>query len=61
MEADQQLKQPLTDIERTAMIRTFDELIPSIPMTSAKAAERELEELRDARRSGGRLTPADRT
>jgi hypothetical protein len=44
----------LSDRERSAMLRTFDEVIPKIPVRSAAAVDRELAEVREARRSGGR-------
>ena len=46
----------LSDRERSAMLRTFDEVIPKIPVRSAAAADRELAEVRKARRSAGRRT-----
>jgi hypothetical protein len=51
----------LSERERTAMLRTFDEMVPNIPARSAEEVERELAEIRHARRSGGRRTPSDRT
>lgn len=44
----------LSDRERLAMLRAFDELVPKIPLRGTAAADRELAELRQARRSGGR-------
>jgi Ribbon-helix-helix protein, copG family len=35
------------------MLRAFDELVPKIPVRPAKYVDRELAELRKARRSGG--------
>ena len=46
----------LSDKERYAMLRTFDELVPKIPAVSAAAVERELAEVRRARKAGGRRT-----
>ncbi|HEU0143056.1 MAG TPA: ribbon-helix-helix domain-containing protein [Bryobacteraceae bacterium] len=46
----------LSERERVSMLRTFDELVPRIPARSTKAVNRELAELREARRSGGRRT-----
>ncbi|HTP87505.1 MAG TPA: ribbon-helix-helix protein, CopG family [Bryobacteraceae bacterium] len=44
----------LSQRERLAMLRTFDELVPKIPSRSRAAVEKELSQLRQARRSGGR-------
>ena len=44
----------LSERERSAMLRTFDEVIPRIPARSAAEVDRELKELRQARRRGGR-------
>jgi hypothetical protein len=46
----------LSERERTAMLRAFDELIPKIPTRPAAAVERELSDLRRARRTSGRRT-----
>jgi predicted transcriptional regulator len=48
----------LSERERTAMLRTFDEVVPKIPARSTREAKRELAQVRRARRSGGRRTPA---
>ena len=40
--------------ERQQLLRTFDELLPKIPRRKPAAVDRELAELRRARRSGGR-------
>jgi hypothetical protein len=45
----------LSDVERTALLRTFDRLVPSAPHRSAAAVDAELRALRAARRKGGRL------
>lgn len=50
----------LSERERSAMLRTFDEVVPKIPARSTREVERELAEVRQARRSGGRRTPSDR-
>lgn len=47
----------LTDEEREAMLRAFDRLTAKIPKRSRAEVERELDEIRRARRSaGGRTT-----
>jgi Ribbon-helix-helix protein, copG family len=50
----------LSDRERSAMLRTFDELVPKIGPRSAAAVDRELAEVRQTRKAGGRRTPSDR-
>lgn len=49
----------LSERERTALLRTFDEVVPRIAPRSAKNVRRELAAIRQARRSGGRRTSAD--
>jgi hypothetical protein len=44
----------LTDRERLHMLRTFDKVVPRIPVRGACEVIRELKALRQARRSGGR-------
>ncbi len=44
----------LSERERRRMLRAFDELVPKIPVRPAKEAEKEIEELRRVRRTGGR-------
>ena len=44
----------LSEAERLSMLRRFDEVVPRIPHRPAAAVERELAELRKARRAGGR-------
>ena len=46
----------LGERERNAMLRAFDELIPRISPRPAAAVERELSDLRRARRTSGRRT-----
>ena len=46
----------LSDRERLQMLRTFDEVVPRIPARGAREVIRELKALRQARRSGGRLS-----
>jgi len=48
----------LSERERVAMLRAFDELVPKIPERSADAVHRELASVRQARKSGGRRTPS---
>lgn len=48
----------LSDEEREAKLATFDELVAGIPSRSREEVERELDEIRDARRGGGRRRPA---
>jgi hypothetical protein len=44
----------LSERERRRMLETFDRLVPAIPMRPLRDVERELAELRRARRVGGR-------
>ena len=44
----------LSERERRRLLETFDRLVPAIPARPLKDVERELAELRRARRSGGR-------
>jgi len=44
----------LSERERLAMLRVFDEVVPGIPARSAEEIERELRAIREARRGGGR-------
>ncbi len=45
----------LSERERRAMLKVFDEVVPKIPRRSAAAVARELKAVREARRSvGGR-------
>ena len=50
----------LSEQERVRMLRTFDQLVPRIPRRPLSAVERELAELRQARRQGGRQTPIEK-
>jgi hypothetical protein len=50
----------LSDRERMSLLRAFDRLLPKIPLRPRRSAERELKELRAARRSGGRWSPVGR-
>ena len=47
----------LSDEEREAKLAAFDEVVTAIPDRSREEVERELAEVRDARRSGGRRSP----
>jgi hypothetical protein len=47
----------LSEQERLRMLRVLDTLAPLVPKRSQKDVERELKEIRAARRSGGRRTP----
>ena len=44
----------LSESERRAMLKAFDELVPRIPRRPARTADDELREIRRARRLGGR-------
>jgi len=44
----------LSERERLRMLRAFDSLVPRIPTRTAAMADREIAQLREARRSGGR-------
>lgn len=46
----------LSERERRRMLQIFDELIPKIPVRPKSFVERELKQLRKARRSGGRAS-----
>jgi hypothetical protein len=50
----------LSTAERDRMLRVFDEVASEIPDRPRREVERELEEIRESRRSGGRRG-ADRT
>jgi Ribbon-helix-helix protein, copG family len=47
----------LSERERIRMLKIFDEVVPRIPPRPAREVQRELQELRRARRSGGRRSP----
>jgi hypothetical protein len=49
----------LTERERSAMLRAFDELVPKIPKRPAREAIKEIAAVRRARKAGGRRTPSD--
>jgi len=44
----------LGEDERLRLLRTFDEVVPAIPERPAADVEREIREVRKARRAGGR-------
>jgi hypothetical protein len=44
----------LSEVERRRMLANFDQLVPLIPGRSELEVKRELEEIRKARRRGGR-------
>jgi len=48
----------LSEQERIRILRALDELAPLVPARKRAAVDRELREIRLARRSGGRRTPA---
>ena len=50
----------LSESERTRMLRALDEMMARPPTRSAREVDRELKEIRRARRSGGRRTSVDR-
>lgn len=47
----------LTEEERQGLLAAFDRLVPRIPLRRHAGAERELREIRAARRRGGRRHP----
>jgi predicted DNA-binding protein len=49
----------LSESERLRMLRALDEIIARPPTRSSKDVDRELREIRRARRSGGRRTPVE--
>lgn len=50
----------LSESERLRMLRVLDEMIARGPTRPAGAVDRELREIRRARRSGGRRTPVEK-
>ncbi|MGH9611858.1 MAG: hypothetical protein ACRD4P_02115 [Bryobacteraceae bacterium] len=44
----------LSERERLRLLRAFDEMVPRIPLRDAAHVKRELREIRESRRSGGR-------
>ena len=51
----------LSESERRELLRSFDRLVPAIPLRSAAEADSELAEVRRERRAGGRAEVRDRT
>jgi hypothetical protein len=51
----------LSERERLALLRTFDELVPRIPAGDVRRVERELSAIRQARRQGGRRSAVGKT
>ena len=49
----------LSDRERQRMLRVLDEMVPKILNRPIEEVERELSEIREARRTGGRLTVSE--
>ncbi|HEY1241821.1 MAG TPA: ribbon-helix-helix protein, CopG family [Bryobacteraceae bacterium] len=49
----------LSESERLRMLRVLDEIMARPPSRPAKEVDRELREIRRARRSGGRRTPVE--
>ena len=49
----------LSESERLYKLRVLDEMLARIPIRPRADAERELREIRRARRGGGRRTPAE--
>lgn len=45
----------LSESERQRLLKTFDTLVPLIPARPQREVDRELRDVRQARRSGGRL------
>jgi hypothetical protein len=46
----------LSESERQRLLKTFDALVPRIPTRPQREVDRELRQVRQARRSGGRLS-----
>lgn len=49
----------LSERERLNMLRIFDEMLPQIPARDGREVDRELKDIRRARRSGGRKSPSE--
>ncbi len=49
----------LSEEERERMLRVLDEALARIPMRPQEEVEREIREVRDARRAGGRKTESE--
>ena len=50
----------LSERERRRLLEAFDRLVPAIPPAALRGVERELGELRRARRGGGRRSARDK-
>ena len=48
----------LSERERLLLLKTFDQVVPAIPRRPASHADKELREIRAARRHGGRRHPS---
>ena len=60
MAAAHERNRQLSKREQQQKLRTFDDLVPKIPTRPAKEVEKEIEELRSARPTGGRRTPVNK-
>jgi hypothetical protein len=49
----------LSENERRRMLEVFDSVLPNIPQKSAKTVDREIADLRRARRTGGRRSTSN--
>lgn len=49
----------LSEGERLRLLAVLDEIMAQLPTRSAEEVDREIEEIRQARRGGGRRTPSD--
>ena len=49
----------LSEGEKQRMLRVMDEMLARVPLRSRRDADRELKEIRRARRGGGRRTPVE--
>jgi len=50
----------LSEQERARMLRAFDDLVPKIPARPLRHVVREMRDIREARRSGGRKSPKEK-
>jgi hypothetical protein len=50
----------LSERERVALLRVFDELVPRIPKRSSDETDAEIAGIRDSRRAGGRAASSKR-
>ncbi|MBI3981745.1 MAG: CopG family transcriptional regulator [Gemmatimonadetes bacterium] len=49
----------LSEAERLRMLAILDEMLARVPTRPVEEVDREIEEIRQARRGGGRRTPAE--